>query len=77
MQNIAETKDVAHHERPFYELIKICNELIKVSKQETPVYYRIAQWDPKRQGAKLVEAKKILKPLLRLQMLTVVVQLKL
>ena len=43
-EHIEETKDVGHQRDHFNTLSDNMYQLLKVSKQETPTYYNIAQW---------------------------------
>ncbi|WP_187477740.1 DUF3347 domain-containing protein [Amniculibacterium sp. G2-70] len=70
-EHIAETKDVAHQRNHFMSLSKNMYELIKVSKQETPVYYQNCPMANKGKGANWLSKEDAIKnPYYGSQMLT-------
>lgn len=70
-EHIAETKDVAHQRDHFMSLSKNMYELIKVSKQETPVYYLHCPMANKGKGANWLSKENAIKnPYYGSQMLT-------
>ena len=70
-EHIAETKDVAHQRDHFMSLSKNMYELIKVSKQETPVYYQHCPMANKGKGANWLSKENAIKnPYYGSQMLT-------
>lgn len=70
-EHIAETKDVAHQRDHFMSLSKNMYELIKVSKQETPVYYQHCPMTNKGKGANWLSKENAIKnPYYGSQMLT-------
>lgn len=70
-EHIAETKDVAHQRDHFISLSKNMYELIKVSKQETPVYYQHCPMANKGKGANWLSKENAIKnPYYGSQMLT-------
>lgn len=69
--HIAETKDVAHQRDHFMSLSKNMYELIKVSNQETPVYYQHCPMANKGKGANWLSKENAIKnPYYGSQMLT-------
>lgn len=70
-EHIAETKDVAHQRDHFMSLSKNMYELIKVSKQEKPVYYQHCPMANKGKGANWLSKENAIKnPYYGSQMLT-------
>lgn len=70
-EHIAETKDVAHQRDHFMNLSKNMYELIKVSKQETPVYFQHCPMANKGKGANWLSKENAIKnPYYGSQMLT-------
>ena len=70
-EHIAETNDVAHQRDHFMSLSKNMYELIKVSKQETPVYYQHCPMANKGKGANWLSKENAIKnPYYGSQMLT-------
>lgn len=70
-EHIAETKDVAHQRDHFMSLSKNMHELIKVSKQEKPVYYQHCPMANKGKGANWLSKENAIKnPYYGSQMLT-------
>lgn len=70
-EQIAETKDVTHQRDHFMRLSKNMYELIKVSKQETPVYYQHCPMANKGKGANWLSKEDAIKnPYYGSQMLT-------
>ena len=70
-EHIEETKDVAHQRDHFMSLSKNMYELIKVSNQETPVYYQHCPMANKGKGANWLSKENAIKnPYYGSQMLT-------
>ncbi|HTO16122.1 MAG TPA: DUF3347 domain-containing protein [Edaphocola sp.] len=70
-EHIADTKDIAHQRDHFMSLSKNMYELIKVSKQEKPVYYQHCPMANKGKGANWLSKENAIKnPYYGSQMLT-------
>ena len=70
-EHIAKTKDITRQRDHFMRLSKNMYELIKVSKQETPVYYQHCPMANKGKGANWLSKENVIKnPYYGSQMLT-------